>query len=102
MTLKSQLTGPEKRLSVAAKKSGRVAAEGLVGVHIANNEACLIEINSETDFVSRNEQFQKFVNDCSKIATTTDLGSLLKSKFIQSDNTVEDELTKNIATIGKI
>ena len=60
-------------------------------------------MNSETDFVSRNEQFQKFVNDCSKIATTTDgnLVSLLKSKFIESDNTVEDELTKNIATIGE-
>ena len=93
----------KKGLSVAAKKSGRVAAEGLVGVHIDNNQACLIEINSETDFVSRNEQFQKFVNDCSKIAITTDgvLDSLLKSKFIESDNTVEDELTKNIATIGE-
>ena len=63
----------------------------------------LIEINSETDFVSRNEQFQKFVSDCSKIAVTTngDLKNLLKSKFINSDNTVEDELTKNVATIGE-
>ena len=71
----------KKGLSVAAKKSGRVAAEGLVGVHIDNNQACLIEINSETDFVSRNEQFQKFVVDCSKIAVNTDgnLASLLKS-----------------------
>ena len=93
----------KKGLSVAAKKSGRVAAEGLVGVHIDNNQACLIEINSETDFVSRNEQFQKFVNDCAKIVTTTDgnVDSLLKSKFIESVNTVEDELTKNIATIGE-
>ena len=63
----------------------------------------LIEINSETDFVSRNEQFQKFVSDCSKIALTTDgdLNSLLKSKFVDGDNTVEDELTKNVATIGE-
>ena len=93
----------KKGLSVAAKKSGRVAAEGLVGVHISNNQACLIEINSETDFVSRNEQFQKFVCDCSKIALTTngDLESLLKSKFFENDNTVEDELTKNIAIIGE-
>ncbi len=93
----------KKGLSVAAKKSGRVAAEGLVGVHIINNQACLIEINSETDFVSRNIQFQKFVSDCSKIAVTSngDLESLLKSKFIGSDNTVEDELTKNVATIGE-
>ena len=93
----------KKGLSVAAKKSGRVAAEGLVGVHIFKNQACLIEINSETDFVSRNKQFQKFVSDCSKIALTAngDLESLLKSKFINGDNTVEEELTKNIATIGE-
>ncbi len=93
----------KKGLSVAAKKSGRVAAEGLVGVHISNNQACLIEINSETDFVSRNEHFQRFVNDCSKIALTSNgnLESLLKSKFIEDGNTVEDELTKNIATIGE-
>ncbi len=93
----------KKGLSVAAKKSGRVAAEGLVGVNITNNQACLIEINSETDFVSRNEQFQKFVSDCSKIAVTAngDLKNLLNSKFINSDNTVEDELTKNVATIGE-
>ncbi len=93
----------KKGLSVAAKKSGRVAAEGLVGANIANNQACLIEVNSETDFVSRNEQFQKFVNDCSKIASTTNgsIDSLLSSKFFDSSNTVEDELTKNIATIGE-
>ncbi len=93
----------KKGLSVAAKKSGRVAAEGLVGVYVANNQACLIEINSETDFVSRNEQFQKFVSECSKIALNSDgsLNSLLKSKFTESDNTVEDELTKNVATIGE-
>ena len=93
----------KKGLSLAAKKSGRVAAEGLVGVCIDNNKACLIEINSETDFVSRNEQFQNFVSDCSKIALTTDgnLESLLESKFINSENTVQDELTKNVATIGE-
>ena len=93
----------KKGLSVAAKKSGRVAAEGLVGVHVANNEACLIEINSETDFVSRNEKFQKFGCDGSKIALNTDgdLNNLLKSKFVESDNTVEDELNKNVATIGE-
>ena len=93
----------KKGLSVAAKKSGRVAAEGLVGAYISENEACLIEINSETDFVSRNEKFQKFVTDCSKIALTTDgnLNNLLKSKFIEGENSVEEELTKNVATIGE-
>ena len=93
----------KKGLSVAAKKSGRVAAEGLIGVHISNNQACLLEINSETDFVSRNEKFQKFVRDCSKIALTTngELKSLMKSTFLGGSDTVEDELTKNIATIGE-
>ena len=93
----------KKGLSVAAKKSGRVAAEGLVGVCVSNDQACLIEINSETDFVSRNEQFQKFVSECSKIALHSDgdLNSLLKSKFTESDNTVENELAKNVATIGE-
>ena len=93
----------KKGLSVAAKKSGRVAAEGLVGVHISNNQACLLEINSETDFVSRNEIFQKFVRDCTKIALTTngDLQSLLRSTFFESGKTIEEELTKNIATIGE-
>ena len=93
----------KKGLSVAAKKSGRVAAEGLVGVSIDNNQGCLIEINSETDFVSRNEQFQKFVSDCSKIALTTDgnIDNLLKSKYFGTENSVKDELTKNVATIGE-
>ncbi len=93
----------KKGLSVAAKKSGRVAAEGLVGVHVSDNEACLIEINSETDFVSRNKQFQNFVSDCARIALTTDgsIGSLLKANFINTANTVQDELTKNVATIGE-
>ena len=58
----------KKGLSVAAKKSGRVAAEGLVGVHIDNNQACLIEINSETDFVARNVEFQEFVSSVAKIS----------------------------------
>mgnify|MGYP001316786529 FL=1 len=93
----------KKGLSVAAKKSGRVAAEGLVGVNIEGDEACLIEVNAETDFVSRNEKFQKFVNDCSKIALQSDgnVENFLKLNYINSASTVQEELTKNIATIGE-
>ncbi len=93
----------KKGLSVAAKKSGRVAAEGLVGVNIEGNEACLIEVNAETDFVSRNEKFQKFVNDCSKIALKSDgnVENFLKLNYINSASTVQEELTKNVATIGE-
>ena len=88
----------KKGLSLASKKSGRVAAEGLVGVCIQDNDACIIEVNSETDFVSRNEQFQKFVRDCALIAINTDgnIENLLKAKFIDSENSVKDELIKNV------
>ncbi len=93
----------KKGLSLASKKSGRVAAEGLVGICIKDNDACIIEVNSETDFVSRNEQFQKFVRDCALIAINTDgnIENLLKAKFIDSENSVKDELIKNVATIGE-
>ena len=93
----------KKGLSVAAKKSGRVAAEGLIGVHISENIACMIEINSETDFVSRNEVFQDFVRNCSflSINANADVQELSQIKYINSENTVQEELTKNIATIGE-
>jgi elongation factor Ts len=54
----------KKGLASVSKKSGRVAAEGLVGINVKNNSGVIIEINSETDFVSRNEIFQNFVKNC--------------------------------------
>src|SRR6516162_9497716 len=57
-----------KGLSAAAKKAGRVAAEGLVGVCASGNRGAVIEVNAETDFVGRNEMFQKFVNAAARIA----------------------------------
>ena len=93
----------KKGLSVAAKKSGRVAAEGLIGVNISQNRASMIEINSETDFVSRNDVFQEFVRNCSilSVNANTDVQELSHMKYINSENTVQEELTKNIATIGE-
>jgi elongation factor Ts len=55
-------------LSAVEKKSGRVAAEGLIGVSVQGNQGALIEINSETDFVARNELFQNFVKTCSNLS----------------------------------
>ena len=55
-------------LSAVAKKSGRVAAEGLIGVTVKESSGAIIEINSETDFVARNEIFQDFVRTCSELA----------------------------------
>ena len=90
-------------LSAVAKKSGRVAAEGLIGITIKNNSGSMIEINSETDFVARNESFQKFVKTCSELVLTSkdNINALQKLPFPNSDRTVNEELTNNIATIGE-
>ena len=90
-------------LSAVAKKSGRVAAEGLIGVTINNNSGAMVEINSETDFVARNELFQNFVKTCSTLVLSTknDIEALQELPFPNSDRTVNEELANNIATIGE-
>ena len=93
----------KKGLSVAAKKSGRVAAEGLIATKIENNKGCIVEINSETDFVSRNEMFQTFVKNCASLAIYSggNVEKLNEMRYMDSENLVKEELTKNIATIGE-
>ena len=88
----------KKGLSVAAKKSGRVAAEGLIATEILDNKGCIIEINSETDFVSRNEIFQEFVKNCALLSLSAEgsLDKLSEMSYLETDNTVKEELTKNI------
>ena len=90
-------------LSAVAKKSGRLAAEGLIGVTINNNSGAMVEINSETDFVARNELFQNFVKTCSTLVLSSknDIEALEKLPFPNSDRTVNQELANNIATIGE-
>ena len=90
-------------LSAVAKKSGRVAAEGLIGITVINKIGSIIEINSETDFVARNELFQNFVSTCSKLAikSNQDISLLKNMSYPNSDRTVDEELTHNIATIGE-
>ena len=91
-----------KGLAAAAKKAGRTAAEGLVGVAVAGNRGAVVEVNSETDFVAKNEQFQEFVRTVSQIALET--GSdveALKAAAWPAGGTVEEKLTGNIATIGE-
>ena len=91
-----------KGLAAAAKKSSRTAAEGLVGVAVAGTEGAAVEVNSETDFVAKNEQFQEFVREVTQIALATggDVDAL-KVEKMPSGTTVEDALTNNIATIGE-
>lgn len=90
-------------LAAAAKKSGRVASEGLVGVFASGEEGAVVEVNAETDFVSRNEDFQKFVEQVAAIASTAkgDLDVIGESDVPDSGRSVADELTHNIATIGE-
>ncbi|MGY6769454.1 translation elongation factor Ts [Komagataeibacter sp. NFXK3] len=92
----------KKGLSAAAKKSGRVTAEGLVGVAQADLKAAMVEINAETDFVARNEHFQNFVSEVAHAALSVgDDLEKLKGAVLKSGRTVADELTHLIATIGE-
>jgi elongation factor Ts len=93
----------KKGLSAAAKKAGRVAAEGLVGVHAEGNRGAIVEVNAETDFVGRNETFQAFVETCAKLALDAkgDVEALKAMAFPGSGRTVAEELTHLIATIGE-
>ncbi|MCG0994557.1 translation elongation factor Ts [Acetobacter indonesiensis] len=91
-----------KGLAAAAKKSGRTAAEGLVGVASEDKKAAMVEVNAETDFVARNEAFQNFVEAVAKVALKTgDDLEAIKAATLESGRTVADELTHLIATIGE-
>lgn len=90
-----------KGLSAAAKKADRVTAQGLTGVSITSNKGSVIELNSETDFVAKNDKFQNLVKLISKEAVNhNDLDSL-KSAKLSTGRTVNEEVTENIALIGE-
>src|SRR6187455_3684220 len=86
-----------KGLAAAAKKAGRTAAEGLVGVAVEGTKGAVVEVNSETDFVAKNEQFQDFVREVSKLALGAN-GNVeaLKTASYPGAGTVEEKLTDNI------
>ena len=92
-----------KGLAAAAKKAGRTAAEGLIGVTVAGKRGAMVEVNSETDFVAKNETFQGFVRTVTAIAAAlgSDVGALLAASYPESDGSVHDKLTHNVATIGE-
>jgi elongation factor Ts len=91
-----------KGLSKAAKKAGRVAAEGLIGLAAKDKEAALVEVNSETDFVARNEKFQEMVRTISAdaLGAKGDLDKLAKAKFGGGKVTVANHLQEMIGSIG--
>lgn len=92
-----------KGLSKAAKKADRVAAEGLVGVASAGTKAAVVEVNSETDFVARNDAFQAIVSNVSKVALEGDgsVEALGAASYPDTGRTVNEELTEAIAKIGE-
>ena len=91
-----------KGLSAAAKKAGRTAAEGLVGVALEGHRGALVEVNSETDFVAKNELFQQFVGNVARMALEhgTDVETLGAAQY-PGGGTVSEALTENIAKIGE-
>jgi len=93
----------KKGLAAAAKRSGRVAAEGLIGIASAPQSAAMVEVNSETDFVARNVQFQAFVEAVAKLALTVgdDIEAIKAAQYPDSAVTVADHLTQLVATIGE-
>ncbi|MBW4330891.1 translation elongation factor Ts [Stakelama sp. CBK3Z-3] len=91
-----------KGLAAAQKKSSRTAAEGLVGVAVAGPKGAAVEVNSETDFVAKNDRFQNFVREVTELALAEgDDIETLKAAQMPSGTTVQDALTNNIATIGE-
>ena len=93
----------KKGISGAEKKSARVAADGVVTVSMSDNSAALVEINSETDFVSRNPDFQNFARNISNIALNSgsNLEELQNAKYLNSGKSVKDALTDLIGLIGE-
>ena len=96
----------ERGIAKAAKKSGRIAAEGLVAAYVADNKkvGAVVEVNAETDFVAKNEEFKSFVADVAEIVTSenpADVEALLEVKYKGTEKTVKEVLTDKIATIGE-
>jgi elongation factor Ts len=93
----------KKGLSKAAKKSGRIAADGLIGVLAQGTHGAAVEVNSETDFVARNGQFQDMVRDITSLAPAAknDLAKLLAATYPGTKNNVETHVKELVATIGE-
>jgi elongation factor Ts len=93
----------KKGLSKAATKAGRVAAEGLVGVAVTDKTGAIVEVNSETDFVARNDKFQDMVRKIGAVAAKAggDLAKLLAMPFPGSAGSVESHVKDMVATIGE-
>ncbi|MFQ5784010.1 MAG: translation elongation factor Ts [Alphaproteobacteria bacterium] len=93
----------KKGLAAAAKKAGRIAADGLVGVAVDERRAAVVEVNAETDFVARNAAFQEAVHTVATVALDTgdDIEALKSASYPGSEATVNERLTELVASIGE-
>ena len=92
----------EKGISKAAKKADRIAAEGLVSIMIDGNKAVIVEVNSETDFVAKNEEFKELINTISELLLKSNVTSVEEAlKLSTADGTLENTITNKIAKIGE-
>ena len=93
----------KKGLAAAAKKAGRTTSEGLVGLAVEGRTGAVVEVNSETDFVARNEGFQELVRRIARLALTAgrDLETLKKATLPETGRTVEEEIAQAIGVIGE-
>ena len=96
----------ERGIAKAAKKSGRIAAEGLVAAYVSADKkvGSIVEVNAETDFVAKNDEFVNFVNDIAEIVANSnpkDVEGLLETSYKGTGKTVKEVLTEKIATIGE-
>jgi elongation factor Ts len=93
----------KKGLAAAAKKAGRIASEGLVGVCVDGNSGAVVEVNAETDFVARNDNFRDFVRTVARMVLQhgDDIEALKAVQYPGTGRTVAEELTHMIATIGE-
>lgn len=93
----------KKGLSKAAKKSGRIAADGLIGIVAQGTTGAVVEVNSETDFVARNDEFQGMVRNIASVAPAAsgDVAKLLGTTYPGTKNTVETHVKEMVATIGE-
>ena len=93
----------EKGVATAEKKSGRISAEGLSNIYVDGNTAAIVEVNSETDYVAKNDQFQKLVKDIAETVAKTKPASLQEAseEKLANGETIADAITQAITTIGE-
>ncbi|MEE2694765.1 MAG: translation elongation factor Ts [Pseudomonadota bacterium] len=94
----------KKGINTAQKKSSRVASDGLITINISQNTGIILEINSETDFVARNENFQRFCDDISNTCIQNNidnLDSLMNANFFNTDKLVKNKLTETVSKLGE-